>query len=238
MSKGFPTRPKSFTHIISTNMKGTPLLERCPLERSMPPDEFEKRMGQGAVVIDSRDSAAFCGFHIPGSLNIGFEKQLANLVGMVIEPQSELLLVVNSKEAYDAMCIELHRIGYDKIIGYIEGGIEAWVYAGKRVETLAHLSVHDLKRMLDSGSLKNLVDVRNPGEWNQGHISQAVNRPLAAILDKGLELPKDDQIAINCSIGYRTNIVASLLKQKGYANVQAVVGGTFAWSHAGFDLVQ
>ena len=238
MTKGFPTRPKAFSHIIKTNMRGAPLLERCPLEKAMLPEQFEQRMAKGAVVIDSRDSAAFGGFHIPGSLNIGFEKQMTNLVGMVVEPDSELLLVVNDRNDFTAMCTELHRIGYDNIYGYLSGGIAAWVYSGRPVEKLAQFSVHDLKHMLDSGTLKHLVDVRTRPEWNQGHLPQASHCPLSNILENGFDLSRGEEVVVTCSTGYRANIVASYLKQKGYAKVYSMVGGTFAWSHAGFELVK
>jgi hypothetical protein len=62
---------------------GATLLERCPLEQTLNPDQFEKILRQGASVIDTRDTGAFGGFHIPGAINIGFEKQMANWIGMV-----------------------------------------------------------------------------------------------------------------------------------------------------------
>jgi glyoxylase-like metal-dependent hydrolase (beta-lactamase superfamily II) len=74
----FPLRPKSFSHIIQTNLQGAATLDACPIEKSLTPKQFEEMMADGAVIIDARDSAAFGGFHIPGSINIGFEKQLAN----------------------------------------------------------------------------------------------------------------------------------------------------------------
>ncbi|MBU4243361.1 MAG: MBL fold metallo-hydrolase, partial [Proteobacteria bacterium] len=86
MSQSFPARPKSFSHIIATNAAGATLLERCPIDLAMEPDRFEQKMLAGAVVIDVRNTASFAGYHIPGSLNIGFEPSLANWVGMVVEP--------------------------------------------------------------------------------------------------------------------------------------------------------
>ena len=203
----------------------------------MSPDQFEQRMNQGAIVIDTRDTAAFGGFHIPGALNIGFEKQLANWVGMVVEPHANILLVVTDKERYDAMCTELHRIGYDNIYGYLLGGIGSWLFSGRPVEKLAQLSVQDLKRRLNSGTLKHLIDVRTRAEWNYGHIEKASHFPLTEILDNGFDLPTDEEIVVNCGTGYRSNIVASYLQQHGYTNVYSLAGGTFAWSHAGYGLV-
>jgi len=238
MTREFPARPKSFSHIIQTNVKGAPLLERCPLDLAMSADQFEQRMKQGAIVVDTRDTAAFGGFHIPGAVNIGFEKQLANWVGMVVEPKADILLVVADRERYDAMCTELHRIGYDNIYGYLSGGIASWLFSGRPVEKLSQLSVRDLRERLEGGTLKHLIDVRTTAEWNSGHIQQAKHFPLTEILNNGISLPKDDEVVVNCGTGYRSNIVASFLQQNGYTNVYSLAGGTFAWSHAGYDLVR
>ncbi len=238
MTREFPVRPKSFSHIIATNIQGAPLLERCPLERAMTPDQFEARIQAGAVVIDTRDTAAFGGFHIPNAINIGFEKQLANWVGMVIDPMADLLLVVVDRERYDAMCTELHRIGYDNIYGYLAGGIGSWLFSGRPVEKLAQLSVQELKDRLERHNLPHLVDVRTPAEWRSGHIPGAVHMPLSDILGNDFPLAKTDEIVFHCGTGYRSNIVASFLQQRGYNRVYSLAGGTFAWFNAGYELRQ
>jgi len=238
MTKEFPDRPRSFSHIIQTNIHGAPLLERCPPDAAMSPDQFEQQMEKGALVIDTRDMAAFAGFHIPGALNIGFEKQLANWVGMVVDPRAHLLLVVTDKERYDAMCAELHRIGYDNIYGYLSGGISSWLFSGKPVEKLAILSVQDLKLRQEKRSPGHLIDVRTAAEWSTGHIHGAVHFPMTRVLNNELDLPRGDEIVVNCGTGYRSNIVASYLLHHGYRNVHALAGGTTAWTRAGYDLTK
>jgi len=144
MSQDFPARPKSFSHIIATNAGGAPLLERCPLEQALSVEDFERRMAAGAVIIDARDGASFGGCHIPGALNIGFEKQLANWVGMVVDPAADILLVVNDRAAFEAMRTELQRIGYDRILGYLAGGMQAWIFSGRPAERLERLQMPGL----------------------------------------------------------------------------------------------
>lgn len=234
MSQDFPARPKSFTHIIGTNAHGAPLLERCPLDRAMEPAQFESRILDGAVVVDVRDAAAFSGFHIPGSLNIGFEPSLANWVGMVVDPKSDLLLVVDSKEDYDRMTTELHRIGYDNIHGYLTGGIMAWVYSGRPVDRLSQITAQLFKGMMDDGEAKSIVDVRTPAEVQGGGIPGAVHIPLADILEGRHDLPEDGSHVLYCATGYRSNIAASYLQRHGFWNVQALAGGFLAWSRAGY----
>lgn len=233
----FPVRPKSFTHIIQTNLKGAPTLDACPMDKSLTPGQFEKMMAGGATVIDARDSAAFGGFHIPGSINIGFEKQLANWVGMVVDPQAEIILVVYDQADYHRMSLELHRIGYDLIFGYLSGGIMSWLMSGRSVEQLEQISPHQLAARLDNGGIR-LIDVRTPAEWSDGHIAQAEHFPLSSILAD--ELPpaeRDQELVLQCGSGYRSNIAASILSQSGFSKVKSLAGGSFAWSNAGLPLV-
>jgi rhodanese-related sulfurtransferase len=176
----FPVRPKSFSHIIRTNLQGAAALDACPIDKSLTPRQFEEMMAGGAVIIDARDSAAFGGFHIPGSINIGFEKQLANWVGMVVDPNAEIILVVDDREDYDRMVTELHRIGYDLIFGYLSGGIMAWLMSGRAVEQLEQTSPQKLKSQLEKSTIR-IIDVRTPSEWNGGRIKWAEHFPLSDI---------------------------------------------------------
>lgn len=189
------------------------------------------------LVMDTRDSAAYGGFHIPGSINIGFEKQLANWVGMVIDPGTELLLVVENRDAYDRMLTELHRIGYDAVLGYLSGGINEWLMSGRPVDQLAQISPLQLhKKNGSDGPL--ILDVRTMAEWNNGHIENAVHFPLTDILDhKTPKADKDQEIIIQCGSGYRSNIAAGFLKDQGFTNIKSQAGGVFAWHNANLPLV-
>ena len=232
----FPVRPKSFSHIIQTNLKGAPTLDACPMDKRLDPQQFEEMMGHGAKIIDVRNSAAFGGFHIPGSINIGFEKQLANWVGMVVDPHSEIILVVDEPGDYDRMVTELHRIGYDLIFGYLSGGIMAWLMSGRPVDQLEQTSPQQLAERLKKGGIR-IIDVRMPSEWESGHIEQAEHFPLSEILENRLPAAKrDEELVVQCRSGYRANIAASILRRAGFSRVKSLAGGTFAWSNAGFPL--
>lgn len=238
ITSGFPARPRSFTHIIATNRKGAGLLDACTMDKRITPAQFQDLMqDEDTVVLDTRDSAAYGGFHIPGSINIGFEKQLANWVGMVIDPKSDLLLVVDDRDAYDRMVTELHRIGYDRILGYLGGGVNAWLMSGRPVEQLGQISPQQLQRLLGP-DCPLIFDVRTPAEYHTARIHQARHLPLTDILDGKLpEMDKDQPIVLQCGSGYRSNIAASFLKDAGYTNLKSLAGGLFAWSNANLPLV-
>ncbi len=238
MTSGFPERPKSFTHIIETNLSGPPLLERCPVVRDLSADDVKREIERGATIIDTRDAPAFGGVHIPGSINIGFAPQSANWVGMVVDPDAELVLVVADEPDYHAMCAQLHRIGYDRIIGYLFGGIAAWQEEGYPIAHLRQVSAEKLMEKLSTGRYKHLYDVRTLAEWESGHIEQAEHLPLTGLLESPPDVHKDDEIIVTCAVGYRGNIAASFLQGRGYRHVHSLAGGMKAWLNAGFPVVR
>ena len=233
VKQSYPERPKSFSHIIETNLKGPLLLERCPVVRDLSPLHVKEQIGRGAVVLDTRDTAAFGGVHIPGSINIGFAKQTANWIGMVIEPASELVLVVTDEGAYTEMCTQLHRIGYDNIIGYLYGGISSWQEMGYPINQLWQISSAELKKKLEDRDYTHFFDVRTPAEWATGHIKQAKHLPLTELLNNPLAIPKDEEVIVTCGVGYRGNIAASFLQGEGFEHVHSLAGGMKAWLNAG-----
>ncbi|ACL04039.1 beta-lactamase domain protein [Desulfatibacillum aliphaticivorans] len=236
MSGTFPERPKSFSHIINTNMEGVPLLDRCPVVKDLSPAQVEHFMQQGALVLDARDTASFGGVHIPGSINIGLKKQTANWIGMVIDPKADLILVVPDEKAYHDMEIQLHRIGYDRIIGYLYGGITAWQEEGLPITQLWQISPEKLKNKLAKGQPKYFFDVRTPAEWASGHIQYADHLPITQLLKSPPDIPKDEEVIVTCAVGYRGNIAASFLQSQGFEHVHSLAGGMKAWINSGYPV--
>ncbi len=233
-----PARPKSFSHIIETNRKGAPLRDSCPIHRELTPERFEElAKAKDTVIIDTRDAAAYGGAHIPGSLNIGFEKQLANWVGMSVSPQAKILIVATDRERAAAMRLELFRIGYDAILGHLGGGMTAWIQSGRPVASLPQMSVRALADELAGKTPPTLIDVRTDAEWESGHIANAVHKPFAAVLDQGVDMCLTGPVAVICGSGYRSNIIGSVLGAGGCSDVRSVAGGMTAWSRAGMPTV-
>lgn len=234
----FPARPRSFSHILEINRKGAPLLDRCPTGRELTPARFEElRAAPDVVVIDTRDAPAYGGAHIPGSLNIGFEKQLANWVGMSVAPEAQILIVAADRERASAMRLELHRIGYDAILGHLSGGMAAWTQSGRPIASLAQMSVHALADALAGDAPPALLDVRTDPEWEAGHIAAATHQSFADILEHGVDLCFSGPVAVIYGSGYRSNIIGSALAAKGCADVRSVAGGMIAWGRAGLPTV-
>lgn len=232
----YPARPKSFSHIISMNAKGPPLLDRRSDERPLAPFQFREAMRKGAMIIDTRDASAFGGVHIPGSINIGFGNQMANWIGIAIDPEAEIILVFADDKKYRDICTLLYRIGYDKILGYLQGGIPAWQEQGYPIERLSQMSVQELQGEIKRNPGLRIIDVRSESEWGKGHIETAIHMPLPEMLLKGVDLPKNENIIITCRVGYRGSIAGSYLQMQGFTKVHNLAGGMLAWMNAGFPV--
>jgi len=238
MKGSFPERPKSFTNIINMNLNGAPLLDRCPIVRDMSPSQVKQEIDQGALVLDTRDTAAFGGVHIPGSINIGFAKQTANWIGMVIEPDARLILLVSDEKNYEIIQTHLHRIGYDNIIGYLYGGIAAWQESGLPINQLWQISTEKLKNKIETERYDYFYDVRTKAEWDNGHIKGASHLPLTELLKQTPDIPKDKEVIVSCAVGYRGNIAASYLQSKGFKHVHSLAGGLMAWRNSGQPIIE
>ena len=228
-----PMRPQSFSHIIASNLAGAPLLPcGATVEPALSLAEVETLRTQGAAIIDTRDTAAFGGFHIPGSLNIdATEPQLVNWLGTVLGADVPIILVLHADTDFAAIKNSLDRIGYGaNVRGYLRGGMKTWAASGKYIATLPHISAHELKNRLKSAAPLTIVDVRTPAEREQRHIEGSVFLPFDALL-KGPACPTvpDGDIVVLCHTGYRANIAASILQSRGCANIMVLAGGITAW---------
>jgi glyoxylase-like metal-dependent hydrolase (beta-lactamase superfamily II)/rhodanese-related sulfurtransferase len=232
-----PRRPKNFSHIIETNLKGAKPLKTLPPVYSLRVTDIKMSLEKGFILIDLREAACFGGAHIPGSINIGLSPSSPSWLGDVVDPAKYLILVVPSETDMTEAVTMFRRVGYDDIYGYCVG-IMDWVLAGQEMGFLPQISIHALKNVLEKYEDHVLIDVRTGEEWDEGHIEHAFHLPIHAILEDGLEeyAEKDAYISIICKSGYRSNIAASFLKARGYRHIYSVIGGMLTWQRE-FEIV-
>jgi glyoxylase-like metal-dependent hydrolase (beta-lactamase superfamily II)/rhodanese-related sulfurtransferase len=224
MIENLPDRPQYFAHDVGMNLKGAPPLSSLPALRALSETELSEMAARGAVVIDTRSAPFFGAGHFPGSLNIGLSSNLfATWVGFLIPFGKEIGLVVGSVESARRARLDLVRIGYDLVTGYIEADSLA------RSQQLSQLGVEELHFGLRHGEAPQVLDVRTAGEWEAGHIENALHIPLPSLPRRAGTLRKDSRLAIICGSGYRSSIAASLLQAQGFSRVQNVMGGMGAY---------
>lgn len=224
MTENLPARPAYFSHAVQANLDGAPALDTLPAPRALPEKKFAAAVRAGAVVIDTRGSAIFGAGHFPGSLNIGIASHLfSTWVGFFAPFGKPIVLVVETAAAASRARLELARIGYDHIAGYLKADSLA------EMRQLSQLSVCDLRRELDSSQPPVVLDVRTVDEWKSGHIAGARHIPLPALTTRLSELPRDSALAVVCGSSYRSSIAACLLEQHGFTRLQNVMGGMSAF---------
>ncbi len=234
-----PLRPDFFFRDAKINKAGAPALADLPPLNALAAKAVESKQASGAVVLDTRPATEFGAGHLPGSINISLSGQFATWAGTLIGLDVPIILVTEDAERLEESRIRLARVGIEKLVGYLEGGMEAWKKAGLPVKQIPLISVQELnKQISDSPGGIQVVDVRNPGEWNAGHIEQARLHSLDHLPSPAIKKEKSDPlsdldpakpIAVHCKGGYRSSIAVSLLERAGFTNLQNVSGGFDAW---------
>lgn len=105
-------------------------------------------------------------------------------------------------------------------------------------ENAERTNVDEVKRALDSGEGITILDVREPAEWEEGHVSGATHLPRGLLEYRAAtELPdKDRRIVTHCAMGGRGALAASTLTEMGYTNVANMEGGLKAWRERGYGV--
>ena len=233
-----PHRPINFTHIINTNLRGPEQLDKLAGINEYNPLTCKQFMAASPenIIVDLREATAFGGAHIPGSFNIGMAPNSALWIGNVVKPESEILLLAEDMQDVNKAVTMFRRVGYDNIKGYING-LNSWIMAAEETGFLPQISVHSLHHILEKYSNHMVLDVRNEQEWLSGHIDKAQHLSLPQLINQGFSCDLNQHISVVCMSGYRANIAASILKQRGYKNVYSVIGGIVTWKTAGYEIV-
>jgi hydroxyacylglutathione hydrolase len=130
--------------------------------------------------------------------------------------------------------IWLRRVGQDRIVGYLDGGMAAWATNGYKSNHVTQISAEDLHEMVTGSEKFILLDVRAPLEFEDGHIEGAINIPVADLRERHAELKKKDATILICSSGNRSSLGVSILRQHGFKNLYNVAGGMTGYSAAGY----
>jgi glyoxylase-like metal-dependent hydrolase (beta-lactamase superfamily II) len=224
MTTNLPERPAYFSYDVGVNLAGAPPFSQLPPLRALTEAELKQAADDGAAVIDTRPAPFFGAGHFPGSLNIGLGSAMfSTWTGFLVPGVKPIALVVGSADSAAKARLELARIGFDNVLGYLEADTL------KETRQLSQLSVCDLKSALQRGDATQVLDVRTPGEWKSGHIDGARHIPLPKLAANLAQLPKDAALAVMCGSGYRSSIATSLLLARGFTRVQNIMGGMGAY---------
>ena len=237
MTIDLPDQPVYFSKDAEINRAGARELSELSTPVELSAHEVLSLQTSGHVLLDVRSGAEFGAGHVPGSVNIGLSGQFAMWAGSLIPLNAAIVIIADTTEQVDESVVRLARVGIENVKGYLKGGVQSWREAGLPFDAIQQVSVDQLKEQIANRDLQ-IVDVRRPAEYGNGHVPRAVNAPLAALDTAIGQLPlrKDKPTAVICAGGYRSSAAASLLQQQGFTNLINVAGGTGAWINAGYPV--
>jgi hydroxyacylglutathione hydrolase len=225
-----PDPPPYFTYDAVLNSKERPTLEKA-LEASLKPLDLEavlQLQHEGAQILDVREAAYFEAGHLRGSLNIGLGGQYATWAGTLLDRERAIVVIAEPGREYEAE-MRLGRIGFDRIAGYVKGGMQALAARPELVARIERIGPEALAEELGSSRPPFVLDVRSPRECAQACLEGSVNIPLNHLQERITEIPRERRIVVHCAGGYRSATAASLLKQRGFADLADLAGGINAW---------
>jgi glyoxylase-like metal-dependent hydrolase (beta-lactamase superfamily II)/rhodanese-related sulfurtransferase len=219
--------PDYFSYDAGLNREPHALLDLSP-----PPlltmAEVAAARDAGAILLDTRSPEEFARGHVRGSVNVGSDGRFAEYAGSVIPPDRDIILLADTGDSAMAKT-RLGRIGFDRVVGALEGVQTALAERREEGEPASRLTAAALAERRRSIAGLQVVDVRNPGERAGGAIDGSTHIPLSALRGRIGELDLSRPIVVHCAGGYRSSIAASLLRNAGAADVSDLVGGYDAW---------
>jgi hydroxyacylglutathione hydrolase len=222
VTEGLLAPPSYFFKDAMMNKNGYDSIEEVMQNNTtaLSAEELKQAVKEGALVLDTRAAGAFAKGHIDGAMNIGLQGQYAPWVGGLIAGDRKLVLVADEGREDEAV-MRLARIGYENVVGYLNGGISSWT---EELATITDVTTAEGGAIIREGA-QIILDVRKPGEVNAGHVEGSVNIRLQELPGRLNELDKDKAIAVYCAGGYRSMIACSVLRANGFHQLTNIQGG-------------
>ena len=237
LTENLPEPPTYFPSNVKLNQEGYIDFDII-LEKSMKSlniSDFKSFSNDSqSVILDVRNQDIFRVGFIPGSIFIGLNGGFAPWVGAIIKDIKTKILLVCGPGFEKEAIMRLSRVGFDNVIGYLDGGFEVWKKAKQKIDSVESISSLDLKEIINSKI--SLIDVRRKSERNKGYLKLSQNIPLNNIDLNIKDLDKNINHYVHCAGGYRSMIACSILKRLGFNSIYDVKGGFSEIRKAGLEI--
>jgi hydroxyacylglutathione hydrolase len=212
-----PRHPSYYRFMAPINRAGPAVVGNDLRVPPLTPPEVERLVSGGARVVDTRDRAAFAEAHVAGSVNVELGGSLSAYVGWLFTPDQPLVLVVAdpAEPSAERAATQLFRIGFDRVLGYLAGGVDAWKSEERPISSYPVASVEELCRTLRDGTSPFILDVRQPVEHREGMYPGSHGLFVADVPERLDEVPGDRESWVICASGLRAAVAASVLDAAG-----------------------
>ena len=189
---------------------------------SLTAKEVNNMLKEKLTILDVRSVEDFSSSHIPGSIFIGLDGRFAPWVGEILEDVSKKLILIAPEGREKEAIIRLSRVGFDNVIGYLEGGINSWIKNGGIINKVLNESASKFSTIDNN---KDILDVRSKNEHKSESLLNSINIPLIDLSKSIDKVSFEKTFYVHCKGGYRSMIAASILLANGISNFSNIAGG-------------
>ncbi|OBF29561.1 hydrolase [Mycobacterium sp. ACS1612] len=214
--------PPYFRRLPEINRVGPPVLEGDPILRALSVDEVRTRIDDGAVLVDVRTVDRFAVAHIRGAISIPLRPVFASWLGWLVPVDRPLIIVRDSDQDPVEIAWQAAKIGYDNVIGELDGGMHAWTSAGGEALEIGLVRPKDIDG-------RTVLDIRQRSEYLNGHLPGAIHVELGDVPEQADDL-SDEATVVMCGHGERAMGAASLLERAGHRDLVVLDGGPGDWA--------
>jgi len=227
VTDGLLPPPAYFGMNVAMNKKGYNSFENVLNlgMRALNPATFEAAAEEtGALLLDTRKNGEFAKGFIPQSINIGIDGDFAPWVGALVADVNQPILIICEIGQEEETVTRLSRVGFDNLIGHLDGGFESWAKSGNEVDTVNRIAAEEFAMQVKIGESK-VIDVRKESEYGAEHVEESYSKPLANINQWIKDIDPKEHFFLHCAGGYRSMIAASILEARGFRNFTEIEGG-------------
>lgn len=224
------THPPYFRRLGEINRRGPGALG-SPVVPALSVQEVREAQAAGAEVVDTRSVRRFSAGHVPGSVSIPLRPVFASWLGWLVDFDTPVVIVRDRDQDLDEVWWQAHKIGFERIIGELDGGIEAWAREAMPTAVIPLVGP-------DQVGARPVLDIRQRNEFVTGHVPHAQHVELGALATPSTDslnrvgLDDADPTVVMCGHGERAMGAASLLAKAGHRNVAVLDGGPDEWVNA------
>ena len=227
VTDGLLPPPAYFGMNVAMNKKGYNSFEKVLNlgMKKLSVNEFETVADKtAALILDTRNNGDFAKGFIPQSINIGINGDFAPWVGAMIANVKQPIILITELGKEEETVTRLSRVGFDNLVGHLEGGFEPWQKAGKEIDTINRINAEQFNKTVKIRPNK-IIDIRKETEFTTEHIQNAFCKPLANINNWIKDIDPKEHFFLHCAGGYRSMIAASILQARGFNNFTEIEGG-------------
>ena len=221
--------PPYFLRLGEANRLGPRPLATAPQLAALDAQEVVRQIAAGAMLVDVRSVGEYAASHVAGAVSIPLRGVFATWLGWAVNPDQPVVVVRDADQDPDEIVWQAAKIGCDRLVGELAGGLPSWTAAGLPTISPSVLGADELDG-------REVLDVRQQVEFGAGHVPGARSVELSRLAEGHSPIVADGA-AVMCGHGERAMTAVSLLERSGARDLAVVVGGPEDWAaHSGRPL--